>query len=73
MEEDTGKGQLSKEEIEAAEAYLDPEGTERARLATVSKKSAQREVKKVIELSDVVVHVLDARDPEGTRSADVEE
>ena len=40
MEEDDGKGQLTKEEIEAAEAYLDPEGTERARLATVSKKSA---------------------------------
>ena len=52
--------------------YLDPEGVENKRLATVSKKSAWREVKKVIEESDVIVQVLDARDPLGTRSEEIE-
>jgi 50S ribosomal subunit-associated GTPase HflX len=32
-----------------------------------------RELRKVIERSDVIIQVLDARDPEGTRSRWVEE
>jgi len=46
---------------------MDPEGVQAQKLNTVSKKGNWREVKKAIEASDVVVQVLDARDPEGTR------
>ena len=38
-----------------------------------SSKAFMRELRKVIERSDVVIQVLDARDPEGTRSRWVEE
>jgi len=37
-----------------------------------SKKAYAKELKKVIEASDVVVEVLDARDPEGCRSHELE-
>ena len=40
---------------------------------TISKKGNWREVKKAIEASDVVVQVLDARDPEGTRCQQIED
>lgn len=39
----------------------------------MSKKSSVREVRKVIEQSDVVILVLDARDPEGTRCLETEQ
>jgi nuclear GTP-binding protein len=38
-----------------------------------SSRAFMRELRKVIERSDVVIQVLDARDPEGTRSRWVEE
>jgi nuclear GTP-binding protein len=38
-----------------------------------STRAFTRELKKVIDRSDVIVQVLDARDPEGTRSRWVEE
>ena len=38
-----------------------------------STKAFMRELRKVVERSDVVIQVLDARDPEGTRSRWVEE
>lgn len=37
-----------------------------------SKKAFAKELKKVIEASDVVIEVLDARDPEGCRSLELE-
>jgi nuclear GTP-binding protein len=37
-----------------------------------SKKAYAKELKKVVEASDVVIEVLDARDPEGCRSHDLE-
>lgn len=37
-----------------------------------SKKAFAKELKKVIEASDVVIEVLDARDPEGCRSHEME-
>lgn len=52
---------------------MDPQYTENQRLSSVNKKSHWREIKKVIEASDVIVEVLDARDPEGTRSSELED
>lgn len=66
-------GNLTKEEIETAEAFLDTDAVEGKRLATVSKKSSAREARKVIEQSDVLICVLDARDPEGTRCHETEQ
>lgn len=43
-----------------------------ARAMNQSKKAYAKELKKVIEASDVVIQVLDARDPEGCRSHDLE-
>ena len=37
-----------------------------------SKKAYAKELKKVIEASDVLIQVLDARDPEGCRSHEME-
>mgnify|MGYP002633187540 CR=1 FL=1 len=37
-----------------------------------SRKAYYRELKKVIEASDVVIQVLDARDPQGCRSTEIE-
>lgn len=66
-------GKLTKEDIAVAEEFLDPQYTENQRLSSVNKKSHWREIKKVIEASDVIVEVLDARDPAGTRSPELEE
>lgn len=38
-----------------------------------SRRAYLRELRKVVETSDVIIHVLDARDPIGTRSKAVEE
>ena len=38
-----------------------------------SRKAYYRELKKVIEASDVVIEVLDARDPEGCRNQEIEQ
>jgi nuclear GTP-binding protein len=64
---------LTKEEIDEAEELIDPEGVQAQRTGTISKKGHWREVRKAIEAADVVVQVLDGRDPEGTRCQQVEE
>eukprot|EP00347_Sterkiella_histriomuscorum_P021384 403334160 len=43
-----------------------------ARSMNQSKKAYAKELKKVIEASDVIIEVLDARDPEGCRSHEME-
>lgn len=52
---------------------IDPEGAQAIRVSTISKKGQWREVKKVVDLSDIIIQVLDARDPESGRCADIEE
>lgn len=37
-----------------------------------SRKAYNKEFKKVVEQADVILYILDARDPEGTRSKDIE-
>ena len=44
-----------------------------ARQMSQSRKAYYRELKKVIEASDVVIEVLDARDPEGCRNHEIEQ
>ena len=46
--------------------------TEMATKKDISRKTHTKEFKKVVEQADVVLYVLDARDPEGTRSKDIE-
>ena len=52
-------GGLTKEEFEEAQRLLDPN----AKNMSQSKKAYVKELKKVIDLADVVIEVLDARDP----------
>ena len=63
-------GGLTNEELKEAENLIDPESE--LRQANINKKSHWRDVKKVIEKSEVVIYVLDARDPEGTRCEEAE-
>lgn len=67
-EPDTEYMGLTAEEIKEAELLIDPESA----LKNVNKKTNWRETKKCIENSDVLIMVLDARDPEGTRCPEIE-
>lgn len=68
-------GALSKAELDQAEELMRISGEidPNARQAGQSKRAYHKELKKVIELADVVIEVLDARDPEGCRSKEIEE
>jgi len=61
-------GGLTEEEFKEAERLLDPN----AKSMQQSKKAYVRELKKVVEQADVVLEVLDARDPEGCRNKELE-
>jgi nuclear GTP-binding protein len=61
-------GGLTEEELQEAEMLMDPN----KKSMNQSKKAYVKELKKVIESSDVVVEVLDARDPLGCRNYELE-
>lgn len=69
FEEEKRVGGLTEEEIREAESIIDPN----ARAMHQSKKAYAKELKKVVEASDVIIEVLDARDPEGCRSKELEQ
>ena len=51
---------------------IDPEGAQAIRMASISKKGQWREVKKVVDLSDIIIKVIDARDPISGRCQEIE-
>jgi nuclear GTP-binding protein len=67
-EEEKRFGGLTEEELREAENLMDPN----AKKAQQSKKAYAKDLKKVIEAADVIIEVLDARDPEGCRSKELE-
>ena len=64
-------GGLTKQELEEAERLIDPESAIKA--ANLSQKTMWKDVKKTCELAEIILMVLDARDPEGTRVSEIEE
>ena len=73
IEVDDPYGGLTKEQFEEAQNLIDPLAVEKANTGMISKKGQTREIKQVIERSDVIVQVLDARDPQGSRCVELEE
>ena len=61
--------QLTEEEFNEAQKLLDPN----AKAMNQSKKAYLKELRKVLEAADVLIEVLDARDPEGCRSKEIEQ
>ena len=77
-EEEKGlMGGLTKAELDEAERLMVSQGEiagdPNSRQMGQSRKAYYRELKKVIENSDVIIEVLDARDPEGCRNREVEQ
>jgi len=70
QEVDDRYGGLTEAELKEAEALIDPEST--LRQANINKKSHWRDIKKVIENADVILYMLDARDPQGTLNTEVD-
>jgi len=70
-QEEDKYGGLTKDELKEAERLIDPESAIQA--ANISKKGYWSTVKKAVQMCDIVVMVLDARDPEGTRVSEIEE
>ena len=71
MHEARERGVQFEEDMVVDEGEFEGE-TEMATKKDVSRKTYNKEFKKVVEQADVVLYVLDARDPEGTRSKDIE-
>jgi len=76
FEEEKGLlGGLSDAQLREAEALMVSQGEiadPNSKAMNQSRKAYYRELKKVIENSDVVIEVLDARDPEGCRNHEIE-
>lgn len=76
FEEETKKGGLTKAEIDEATGLMVKAGEiddPNLRQMGQSRKAYYRELKKVIEASDVIIEVLDARDPQGCRNEEIEQ
>lgn len=70
VDEQARKFQISNPEGETkAEADMDPNERQMAQ----SRKAYYKELKKVLEESDVICEVLDARDPQGCRNHEIEQ
>ena len=75
-EEEKKMGGLTDAEIREATNLMVKSGEiddPNSRQMAQSRKAYYRELKKVIEASDVIIEVLDARDPEGCRNKEIEE
>jgi len=62
-------------DLEYEDGVMDVDGEEEVESSAkrdTSRKAYTREFKKVIEQADVILYILDARDPESTRSREIE-
>ena len=69
-------GGLTDAQLREAEGLMISQGEiadPNSRQMQQSRKAYYRELKKVIENSDVIIEVLDARDPEGCRNREIEQ
>jgi len=71
--EDT-HGKLTAEEVKDAEKLMEMTGELKStdRQMGQSRRAYYKELKKVIDNSDVILQILDARDPDGCRSDEIE-
>lgn len=70
------KGQLTDAEIKEAERLMEITGEIESNAAKgygLSRRAFYKELQKVMEVSDVILQVLDARDPQGSRSQEIED
>jgi len=69
-----GTAGLTGAELAEAEALMKETGEldPNSRQMAQSRRAYIKELKKVVEAADVIIEVLDARDPEGCRSSDLE-
>lgn len=72
-DENAARGGLTDEDLLQAEQLIDPEGAEAIVASHISKKGYWSQIKKACMLADIVIQVLDARDPEGSRSDQLHE
>lgn len=66
-------GGLTEQEIKEAEALMGETGECATRVLMQSRRQYVKELRKVIEAADVVIQVLDSRDPEGCRNSELEQ
>jgi predicted GTPase len=66
-------GGLTETEIKEAEALMGETGECATRVIMQSRRQYIKELRKVIEAADVVIQVLDSRDPMGCRNTELEQ
>jgi len=73
--EDVEMGKLTDTDVKEAEKLMEMTGEivpNANKDYGLSRRAFHKELKKVMEVADVIVQVLDARDPEGCRSEEIE-